>query len=60
MTIIERKAELWDLVAQRDILLQQLNQVDAIAKQKVQELNEVMAKEIADGEAAVVAEQQLG
>ena len=57
MIIIEIKAELWDLVAQRDILLQQLNQVDAIAKQKVQELNETMAKEIADGEATIPTKQ---
>jgi len=60
MTIIERKAELWDLVARRDILLKQLNQVDAIAKQKVQELNEVIAKEASNGETIVAAEQQPG
>lgn len=34
MTIIERKAELWDIVVQQDMLRQQMGHLESIAKQK--------------------------
>ena len=53
MTIVERKAELFDIIMQQDMLRHQMAHLESMTKQKIQELQEAMA----NGEAIVDTEQ---